>query len=197
MKKGYVYLIIIIIVFCLAILGGIILFKKESKPLENKQANNSIIENKVIGEENSIVESNEISVEPEEKISPKALMVLQTYYKACGHTIKQYVAIPEEVVNMTQKELQEKYQDWEIKEFTSLQITLQKEEIGWCKQHYVLKEREGTIAIYSINEQGEEELKEETEIYTQYLPPDDLAQIQKGIKVYGQEELNSVLEDFE
>lgn len=197
MKKNYVYLIIaIIIILILAILGGIFLFKTESRPLENKQENHTIVENTVIGEENNI-SSNEINAEPEEKISPKALMIFQTYYKECGHTIKQYLEVPEDVVNMSKKEVEEKYQEWKLQEFTPLQITLRKEEEGVCKQHYVVKEKDGIIAIYRINEQGEEELKEETGISTQYLPPNDLTKIKQGIKVYGQEELNSALEDFE
>ncbi len=53
------------------------------------------------------------------------------------------------------------------------------------------------IAIYRINENNEEELYEETEIAIDYLTETDKVNIQNGIRVNGNENLNQLIEDFE
>lgn len=72
-----------------------------------------------------------------------------------------------------------------------------KEVSGVCNQHYVLREKDGIIAIYQIHENNEETLKEETGISTEYLTENDRMRLEEGIRIYGDEELNSVLEDYE
>ena len=49
----------------------------------------------------------------------------------------------------------------------------------------------------TINENNEEELYEETEIAIDYLTETDKVNIQNGIRVNGNENLNQVIEDFE
>ena len=44
---------------------------------------------------------------------------------------------------------------------------------------------------------GEEELVESTLIAVQYLPEADVSELKQGIKVYGMEEVNKIIEDFE
>ena len=61
----------------------------------------------------------------------------------------------------------------------------------------MLRDHDGIIAIYQINENGEEELLDETEISTEYLTQTDLIEIQNGLKINGLEELNKILEDYE
>ena len=65
------------------------------------------------------------------------------------------------------------------------------------KDHYVLKDNDGKILIYKINDQGKEELYEETEISTEYLPEADKKLINDGLKVEGREKLNEIIESFE
>ena len=63
--------------------------------------------------------------------------------------------------------------------------------------HFVLREDEGKITVYKINENNEEEIYEKTEISVEYLSETDKGKISDGIKVNGIEELNQLLEDFE
>lgn len=65
------------------------------------------------------------------------------------------------------------------------------------KEFYILKELEGVIAIYKVNENSEEILEEKTGIAIRYLPDEDINKIRKGIKAIGKEELNQILEDYE
>ena len=60
-----------------------------------------------------------------------------------------------------------------------------------------MKEDDGKITVYKINENNEEETYEKTEISVEYLSETDKGKISEGIKVNGIEELNQLLEDFE
>ncbi len=75
-----------------------------------------------------------------EKISPNATLILKKKYKDCNHTIKDYVKIPEELVNLSKDELANKYESWDIIGFSSKEIVLSKEYPGICGHHYVLRE---------------------------------------------------------
>lgn len=135
----------------------------------------------------------------DDKISSNSALVLKKYYKACGHTINEYVEMLPELVNMTQDEVEDKFIEWELIGFNSREITLFKEVEGTCGEHFRLKEEEGKVIIYKVLEDESEQIYEKTEIITEFLPETDLLQIQseKGIEVFGKEELNKVLEDFE
>ena len=117
--------------------------------------------------------------------------------KNAGHTITEIKDIEEMKVNMKREEIKEKYPGWEIKEFGKEQIIFYKEQEGICNEHYIIKDNNGYVSIYLIDEQGKEELKELTEIVTAYLPQTDKDALEQGIKVVGREQLNATLEDFE
>ncbi len=133
----------------------------------------------------------------EEKISPNCKLTLTKYYKGCKDKINEYLSIPQELVNRTEKELQERYKDWEIKEFSSNQVVLYKEFEGDCGEHYILKDNDGRVYIYKINENGKLEEYEKTEISTEYLPDKDKTSIKDGVKINGKEKLNEMIESFE
>ena len=119
------------------------------------------------------------------------------YYKKCNHKERKEEKVNEELVNLNEEELQEKYKDYTIKQFGIEKVVLYKEKDELCDKHYILKENEGVIAIYKINNLGAEELMDLTDISIQYLPETDKINIQNGIKIYGTENLDKVLEDFE
>lgn len=135
----------------------------------------------------------------DEKISSNSQLILKKYYKECGHTINEYVEMLPELVNLTEGEVIDKFQDWNLVKFTTKEVTLRKEFEGSCGEHFSLKEEEGRIVIYKVLPDGTKQMYEETEISTEFLPEPDLIQMQSedGIQLYGIEELNKVLEDFE
>ena len=133
----------------------------------------------------------------EEKTSPNCKIILKLYYKKCGHLLEKTKTIEEADVNLTEQDLKERFKDWELQKFTPTEIVLYKEFDGFCKEHYVLKEKNGNIAIYSVDENNNETFIESTEVSTQYLEEDDLNKIKDGIYIYSKKELNKVLEDFE
>lgn len=131
------------------------------------------------------------------KISPNAVIIFKTEYNKCGHTLNKYENAPEDIVNLTKKEFEEKYKDWEVVGFTEKEVVLKEKLDESCKQHYIIREKDGNLAVYVIDEENDEILKETTSISTEYLTDVDLAKLKEGIKVNGLEELNSKLEDFE
>ncbi|MBO5478352.1 MAG: BofC C-terminal domain-containing protein [Clostridia bacterium] len=196
--KKWIYIIAIIIIVVVAIFVGKYLFKKENNinQQNSTQLTNKIeVKNEV--QENTLMNDIPISSTQSEKISPNATLILKKHYKECNHIIKEYAKIPEEYVNLTKEELMEEQDGWEIESFSKNEIVLIKEVSGVCNEHYVLREKDGTIVVYQINKDNTETLKEETGIATEYLTEEDRLRLKEGIRIYGNEELNSTLEDYE
>ncbi len=64
-------------------------------------------------------------------------------------------------------------------------------------KHYILKQKDGNICVYYINEKNEEILYKVTDISTEYLSKQDVESLEEGIDVYGIQNLNQLIEDFE
>lgn len=133
----------------------------------------------------------------EEKTSPNCSLTTKTYYQKCGHTKSEYGNLPSDFVNLTKDEIQEKYQEYEIEDFTTNAIILYQKKEGDCGEHYRIKDKEGTVTVYQILEDGSEQELETTGITTEYLPETDKINMKNGIQVNGKQELNQLIEDFE
>lgn len=206
MKKTWVIISIIAIII-VGIVVGIGIYNNGKN--HNKQ--NNIIENNInlvsekildecTGEYEEIEKQAKTEIETnsnEEKISPNCLITLKRYYNECNHTINEYIDVPKELVNGTKEDIQKEYPNWEIQKYSSNEIIIYKEFDSNCGQHFILRDNDGKIVIYKINENNEEEEYERTEISVEYLTDTDKIEIQKGIRVNGIEELNQLIEDFE
>lgn len=202
MKKIWM-IIPIILVILIGIVVGRLIYNNNVK-LANK---NNIIQNEInivsekitddCTEEYQEVQEEIATNSQEEKISPNCLLILKKYYDECNHTINEYVDVPQDLVNGTEEDLKKEYPYWQIEKYSSNEIILYKEFNSNCGQHFVLREDEGKITVYKINENNEEEIYEKTEISVEYLSETDKGKISDGIKVNGIEELNQLLEDFE
>lgn len=202
MKEKIIVAIIAILVLTGAIFTAIII-KYENKQEKNQEeiiAENPLTD-ECTEEYKLALQSEEITEvnSSEEKISSNSQLILKKYYKECGHTINEYAEMLPELVNMTEEEVGDKFQDWELIGFSTREVTLKKEFEGTCGEHFTLKEENGNVVIYKILADGTKQLYEKTEISTEFLPETDLLQMQSedGIQLYGKEELNKVLEDFE
>lgn len=204
MKEKVIVAIISIIVLIGAIFTAVMI-RKNSEVEDNTQEKLIVSEDPVTDEcteEYKLAQQSEETKEvnsSDEKISSNSALVLKKYYKECGHTINEYVEMLPELVNMTEEEVADKFQDWELIGFSSREVTLLKEFEGTCGEHFTLKDENGNVVIYKILPDGTKQIYEKTEISTEFLPETDLLQMQskEGIQVYGKEELNKVLEDFE
>ena len=196
MKKVWIIVIISIVLLAIGGITGIYIYN-----INNTLNQNSIkakeladeLKRKMIEEENRTVSTSSNTV----KTSPNSIVQKNTVYKICNHTVQKTEIIPEELINKEEKDIEQYYKDWQIKKFTSSEIVLYMEKDEYCDRHYVLKENNGVIAIYKVNQEKEAVFKENTQIQVQYLPEVDLINLKKGIYAIGEEKLNSILEDFE
>ena len=194
MSKKYIIILLVIITIIAGVLVGIFIANKnKTSNLEPESASKLATIGTNTQNEIQIIQTANIQI----KTSPNCLFVFQIYYKDCKHTITEKIDIPKECVNQTEEELQKKYKDFKIKEFTSTQVTFYEEKEGICNEHYIIKDNNGYVAIYTIDTFGKEILKETTEIVTSYLPETDRTKLKQGIRIIGKEELNSCLEDYE
>ncbi len=193
--------IVVIGAICIAI--AITNSKKENNYIQ-EIAKEEVIEENIIDDcteeyeemekEKNMVQAN---AEDEEKVSPNCSFTKKTYYIKCGHTVSNYLELPKDIVNLTKEQVANKYQDYSIEEFASNKIVLFKQIDDNCGEHYLVKDKEGKVAVYKILEDGSQNLFEETDIYTEYLTDEDKENMKEGISINGKQELNQLIEDFE
>lgn len=197
---------IIIISAVLAICAGMATYfiVRQNKKSETIPETNTYISEKIEDEcteeykEEQMANQNTTEVSStEEKVAANAILILKKYYTKCDHTINEYVELPKELVNLTKEQVQEKYSDWEVIGFEKGKITLYKEFDDVCGEHFKLKIEDGKVVVYTVNNDGTETLYEKTNISSEYLTETDLLNMQDGLEIYGKEELNQVIEDFE
>ena len=148
-------------------------------------------------EENSI--SNEVleASAIEEKVLPTAEFAMKKVYNECGHFKFEYAELPQELINLTEEELEAYYKDWEIEEFSPSKIILTKEINSLCDEHFIIKLGEKYVQVFHLEPDGNLVVYETTDISREYLPEEDIKKLEEGIYVFGKGKLNSVLEDFE
>lgn len=204
MKKSWL-IILVLAIIVIGIITGVYIYNRNKKIGKNIVDNEINIVSETITDEcteeyEKLEEQAKLEIETnssEEKISPNCLITLKRYYDECQHTINEYLDIPKDLVNGTESDLKKEYPNWEIQKYSNNEIILYKEFNSNCGQHFVLRDVDGKINIYKINENNEEELYEKTEISVEYLTETDKIEIQNGIRVNGIEELNQLIEDFE
>lgn len=99
----------------------------------------------------------------------------------------------EESISSTKTE--ENKEEKEETVINEIEQTISEEETN--NEHYVLREVDKLIKVYSIDNNEKEELYMNTNIATEYLPETDKASLEQGIHVYSKGELNEILQDFE
>lgn len=205
MNKIIVTIISCIVVFLAVFVGVGVYNHSEENQVINQVENATDVSEVIVDEcteeweEMSKKNDMQIQVNAQDQIrlSPNCSFTFKIQYQKCGHIANQYINIPQELVNKTESEVKQKYPEWTIETFESNQVVLFKSQTGECGEHYVLKDVDGKIVVYVINSQGEEEVFQKTEIATDYLTDTDKITIKNGLKVYGKENLNQVIEDFE
>lgn len=188
-----------IIIACIMIIVACNIFSE--RKTSNKDNEDNIYISKEIEdectEEYEEIQNATIVSATEEKLSANAILILKKYYKKCEHTINEYVELPQELVNLTEQKVQAEYPDWDVIGFEKGKLTLYKEFDDVCGQHYKLKIEEGKVVVYIVNNDGTESIYQKTNISSEYLTETDLLNMQDGLEIYGEEELNQIIEDFE
>lgn len=159
-----------------------------------KKENMSALESNMVNNLNNVKETSSVV---DEKVSYSATFALKKCYNECGHFKFNYSELPVEIINLTKSELQDMYPDWNIEEFSSNHIVLSQNIDKICDEHYVLKLDDNNINIYHLEDKDNAKLYKKTDITKDYLTSEDINNLEQGIYVYGINNLNSAIEDFE
>lgn len=192
MSKTF-WVAVILTTIILGISLGILVHIYNDNRLENSNLEHLAKFNE-IREENKTLIAN---ASEEVKTTPNTEIVFEVYYNKCGHTSVKKVFIDEEDVNKNEEQIKQKYKEWKIRSFSKDMIELYKEENKMCDNHFVVREKEGNISIYKVDENDNETLIEDTEISTKYLPQEDLELLKKGIRANNSNKLQEILSDYE
>lgn len=172
-----------------------------------------ITDNEDISEGNNITEiidndvddenvGSEASQIEENIIGPKTIVEYKTYFTECGHEILETTEPNKNMINMTEEDLKAYIKNnnptWKLEEFSHerVLITIEKEQL--CQNHYVIGEKDGKIAVFSIDEKGEKVLEQ---IYNDapisLLKEIDYEKLKKGIIIdKNEDDLLNILEDY-
>ena len=195
MSKRTSVIVMIGLIIIIAILLVILLFNLNSK---TSIGNDNIVTiNTYDSPENLLVDGIVRTSSENITISPNASITFFKHYKLCNHTIKLKETVSNEMVNLTKDEFKNLYSDWDITKFANDEIELYKEFNENCGEHYLVKSLDGYVAIYNLNEDNSAELKEQTDIAVKYLALEDINELENGIILYGKDNLNAYIENFE
>ena len=192
MNKKFIIALILIIITSIVTTFAIIIYNLKS--VQNIGSANETIENFQTTSPYTTVPTSYDEV----KLSPNAILTFLKHYDGCGHTLKEKENISAEMANITRNEFSKLYSDWKIKNFSNTDVELYKDFSGNCGEHFVVKSSsDGFVEIYRIKDNGTYELHETTEIVIKYLSNDDRKELENGVILYGKENLNSYIENFE
>lgn len=192
-----------ILIFIISMSIGFLLAKKlqDNKNIasESGKSHNYIVSENIRLQNNiNIINNNILETSfDDDKIEIDTKLILRKKYLDCNHIISKEVELPKELINLTEEELKEKYLDWDIEEFDDDRVILYQNIFGLCDEHYIIESGEDFIEVYSLTEDYDKELYQITNISIEYLAEEDLKKLKDGIYVYGYQELNSILENFE
>lgn len=152
-----------------------------------------------IGQSEKNLQSQIITTTSNEQdvILPSEKLVMKQHYKKCGHTVTNEFPIPEDIVNMTKEQVEKYYFGWNIEKFSEKELIINRDYPGICEEHYIVRDSQGSVNVYSKNDKGEESIVYATDVNTKYLPKEDREKLQNGIEIIGKDNLYTLLEDYE
>lgn len=133
----------------------------------------------------------------DEKLSPNASFAIKEYYDECGHFNFKYYELPTEIVNMTRQEIEDYYDEYEVEDFENDNLVLTREINGLCDEHFFITLVDNHIEVMKLKADGSFIPYQKTDISKEYLPEEDIKQLEEGIYIYGSGKINSVIEDYE
>jgi hypothetical protein len=153
-----------------------------------------------VNEINEEVPNIEI-VKEENRISPNTFIEERIHYKECGHLVSNVHLATDDIVNMTKEELVEHLyntsSNLSLVTFSNVKVVLWGERNHLCKDHYVVGEENGKIAIFTISDNGERVLDK---VFVEYpiniLIDIDQEKLKEGIIVDSVDELSDILQDY-
>ena len=133
----------------------------------------------------------------EEKIGINTELIIEEVYSKCNHSEEIISQVDNNMVNLTESEFKKEYPNFEVESFSKKQVKVKERVDGVCNQHFKIALGEDFIEVFKLNQNEEDELYLVTNISRDYLAQRDIEKLQKGIDVFGRDNINSKLEDYE
>lgn len=190
-KKSVVILMLILIAIIVFLFAMLMYNLKTVRRIGNNMQNVTNVHN---SQNVQVVQTNSEEI----KISPNAIITFLKHYSNCGHVVRVKENAPKNIVNISKDAFSSLYSDWKINKFTSTEIELSKDFSGDCNEHFLVKSNpDGFIEIYKVQPDTSLVLHEKTDISVKYLSNEDIAELENGVYLYGKENLNAYIENFE
>ncbi|MDF2519962.1 MAG: hypothetical protein K0R84_590 [Clostridia bacterium] len=129
-------------------------------------------------------------------ITPTTKVIFKTYFTLCGHMLDKDPDSMDDLINLTEEDLKNKYNDWKVNEFSQKQVILTREKQTYCPRHYIIGVKDGNIAIYVYDAEGNKVLHDETDTPISTLTPEDQKNLEYGVVADSEDELQQKLEGF-
>lgn len=193
MLRKYIFwgMVLFIISLMVGYFYGQRIFEGTALVEEANDKNENIIIDKIDG--NQAIQTSYEDV----KILPSTNLGFKKKYTDCNHISFEFVDLPSELINKNKEEVEEVYGDWEVEEFFENKVVLYKEVSGICDEHFYITLGEEFVEIYKFTDENNKVLYDTTQIGKEYLTEQDILKLENGINLYGEDKLNSVIEDFE
>lgn len=165
--------------------------KAVNEPAEQASANS----NTDINTETNGNNVQEVSGQ-EDSLTHNTQLIYKSYFTSCGHTIEKSVQASSEEIDMDEKQLKEKYADWEISAFSPPVIEFSRRIETYCPNHYIIGMEDSYITIYVYDSNGKRTIQEKTDISVATLTPEDQQALEGGIIVDTEDQKEQTLEGF-
>lgn len=194
--KKLKYIFIVLFFIAISYFSGLIGYSLY-KPI-NEEEPNLNTQKALIGlDELNMNKEKEVGKVQVAKVTPSTKITYEYYYKSDNITETYEDVPPYFLIDLTREEMEKKFDDWNIKSFSEKEVVMQKVMDGESIQHYVVGEYDGYVAIFYEKEINGTKLKEITSMPISALSLEEQEKIKNGIKIVGEDELISFLENYE
>ena len=133
-------------------------------------------------------------------VSEQTKLILKTYYMQTRDTAVKEEKLPLDLIGSSMDELDDylrnNYAEWDIRECSKNRVELYRTVNGASPGHFIVRERNGYIAVYQLDEYGNEILYKQTDISVEFLGDIDRKKLKEGIIVKGTSGVEQILQDY-
>lgn len=105
-------------------------------------------------ENTAIPQAKEVS-DDRGKIQPDCVLIQTMLFTRCGHSVTRRIEAPADTSGMNFTQMQEKYDLWEIGDFSPSSVSLEREIDLFCPMHHVLAVNEAGEIVLTSNLYGD------------------------------------------
>jgi len=131
-------------------------------------------------------------------ISPETDIIFNRFYTLCKDVVVEKRKPFKEEIGSDISGIRARFNDWDVEEFSEIQVVLKKEIDNYCSNHYIVQEQGGLVTIYiPVEEKEGLEVLNQTSIKVSSLHPALQEEIEEGLVVDSLEQVEILMESWE